>query len=146
MKIIYNLRGKPKQCITSNHFECPCIFGFKYDNIRPYYFDIMEKWQNVVHDVADLDEFNNRNDFAVVNQPFLRNVHFPRLSNGNNDFSYMSVDCFHLSQKGYAIATNALWNNMFEPYGNKSTNWRKEFIEFKCPTFEHPFIFTKQNS
>lgn len=82
----------------------------------------------------------------MVNQPFLRNVRFPRLSNGNNDFTYMSVDCFHLSQKGYAIAANALWNNMMEPYGNKSTNWKKEFTEFKCPTDSHPYISTKNNN
>lgn len=146
MKVIYQLRGKPKECISSNHFECPCIFGFKYGGLRQRYFNTMVKWQQVTAEVPELDEFNKKDDFAVINQPFLRNVKFPRKSNGNNDYSYMSVDCFHLSQKGYAIASNGLWNNMFEPYGNKSTNWKKEFSEFKCPTVEHPYIFTKKNS
>lgn len=41
-------------------------------------------------------------DFTVNNQPFLKNVSFPTLANGNHDFTYMSMDCFHLSQKGYA--------------------------------------------
>lgn len=146
MKVIYYMRGKPKECISTNHFECPCIFGFKYDGLRQRYFKIMEKWQEVTAEVPELPEFNNNDDFAVINQPFLRNVRFPRYSNGNNDFTYMSVDCFHLSQKGYAIATNALWNNMLEPHGNKTTNWKKEFSEFKCPTESQPFISTKQNS
>lgn len=146
MRIIYNMRGKPSKCITTNHFECPCVFGLAYDYVRDHYFDIMEQWQDVVREVADLPEFNGRNDFTVINQPFLENVQFPRLPNGNHDFTYMSVDCFHLSQKGYAIASNALWNNMLEPYGNKSTNWQREFREFKCPTEAKPFIFTRQNS
>lgn len=146
MEVIYTLRGKPKECVTTHHFECPCIFGFKYTHLRQRYFDIMSQWQEVVAEVPELTEFNDKDDFAVINQPFLRHVQFPRKSNGNNDYTYMSTDCFHLSQKGYALSTNALWNNMFEPLGNKSTNWKKEFSEFKCPTVEHPYIFTKKNS
>lgn len=101
------------------------------------------------------------------NQPFLKNVEFPLLSNGNHDFTYMSMDCFHLSQKGYArgkiplhqyryyfaltndvqiTAANALWNNMMQPDGQKSTNWKKEFTEFVCPTVDRPYIATKKNS
>lgn len=146
MRIIYNMRGKPSKCAVTNHFECPCVFGLGYDNIREHYFKIMDRWQEIVREVADMTEFTGRTDFTVINQPFLENVQFPRLPNGNHDFTYMSVDCFHLSQKGYAIASNALWNNMLQPYGNKSTNWQREFREFKCPTEEHPYIFTKQNS
>lgn len=146
MKVIYQMRGKPKECVSSTHFECPCIFGFKHSQLRQRYFKTMVKWQEVTIEVPELDEFNNKDDFAVVTQPFLRRVKFPQKSNGNGDFSYMSIDCFHLSQKGYAIASNGLWNNMFEPYGNKSTTWTKEFSVFKCPTAEHPYIFTKKNS
>lgn len=146
MKVIYQLRGKPKECVSSNHFECPCMFGFKFSHLRQHFFNIMVKWQEVTVEVPDLDEFNKKDDFAVINQPFLRNVRFPSKSNGNNDYSYMSMDCFHLSQKGYAIAANGLWNNMFEPHGNKSTNWKKEFKVFNCPTESHPYIYTKKNS
>lgn len=38
----------------------------------------------------------------MTNQPFLKDVEFPKTRNGNHDFTYMSLDCFHLSQKGYA--------------------------------------------
>lgn len=146
MKVIYQMRGKPQECVSANHVECPCIFGFKHNHLRKRYFKIMVKWQEVSAEVPEMDEFNKNDDFAVINQPFLRNVKFPQVLNGNGDYTYMSIDCFHLSQKGYAIASNALWNNMFEPHGNKSTNWKKEFTEFKCPTAQHPFIFTRKNS
>lgn len=103
-------------------------------------------------------------EFTVNNQPFLINARFPTLPNGKTDFTYMSLDCFHLSQKGYArsnlfhkmslvvddsfffAASNALWNNMLEPEGQKSTNWTKEFTNFMCPTEDRPFIATKRNS
>lgn len=145
MKIIRYLRGKPLECESSHHFECPCVFGLKNQHNVPRYFKIMEQWQDIDDKVANMDEFH-REDFTVIAQPFLKNVEFPRKSNGNHDFTYMSLDCFHLSQKGYARASNALWNNMFESYGNKSTNWKDEFSEFKCPTEEKPFIVTKQNT
>lgn len=104
-------------------------------------------------------------DFIVINQPFLKNVTIPTLPNGNHDFTYLSLDCFHLSQKGYAIGTtifflwlwqilrsrcvaaiNALWNNMLQPEGKKWTNWKQEFTEFLCPTPERPYITTRRNS
>lgn len=145
MKIIRYLRGKPLECESTHHFECPCIFGLKNQVHVPRYFKVMEEWQDVDAKVAEMEEFQ-RDDFTVVAQPFLKNVEFPKKSNGNNDFSYMSSDCFHLSQKGYALASNALWNNLLELYGQKSSNWKKEFSVFMCPTSERPFIATKKNS
>lgn len=145
MKVIYHLRGKPAECETTHHFECPCVFGYKYGALRQRFFRIMEKWQQTVEQVAQLNEFNTQ-DFTVVNQPFLKSVQFPRKSNGMHDFTYLSADCFHLSQKGYALASNALWNNMLEPIGNKSTNWKREFDYFRCPTETQPYIFTRMNS
>lgn len=35
---------------------------------------------------------------------------------------------------------------MLEPVGNKTTTWYREFSRFNCPTVEHPYIFTNQNS
>ncbi|KAJ6645952.1 Phospholipase B1, membrane-associated [Pseudolycoriella hygida] len=145
MRVITELRGKPAECESTHHIECPCAFGFAFRKKRKYYFDIMERWKEVVSNVSQIDEFNTE-DFTVNNQPFLKNVTFPVLPNGNNDFSYMSMDCFHLSQKGYARAANALWNNMLEPEGQKSTNWKKEFSEFLCPTVSRPYLATKKNS
>lgn len=43
-------------------------------------------------------------------------------------------------------AANALWNNIMEPEGKKSTNWKKEFTEFVCPTLDRPYLATKENS
>ncbi|XP_037036130.1 phospholipase B1, membrane-associated-like [Bradysia coprophila] len=145
LKVLTELRGKPSECEMLHHLECPCLFGFRHQSKREQYFKIIERWQKIVSKVADMDEFN-RDDFTVNNQPFLKNVTIPMLANGNHDFTYLSLDCFHLSQRGYAIAVNALWNNMMQPEGQKWTNWKKEFTEFICPTFDRPYIATKKNS
>lgn len=39
-----------------------------------------------------------------------------------------------------------LWNNILEPLGNKSITWGSAKTRFLCPTPEHPYIFTYENS
>lgn len=58
MKVITELRGKPSECESTHHVECPCAFGFSYRNKRQYYFDIMERWKDVVAKVSQMEEFN----------------------------------------------------------------------------------------
>lgn len=53
-------------------------------------------------EIATYSEFQ-RDDFVVVAQPVLINSNLPRASDGYADMTYLSSDCFHLSQK-----TNAL--------------------------------------
>lgn len=103
MEILVNMRGKSLECQSIHHVECPCIFSILQQHKRERYYAIMERWKKVVEKVARMKEFQGRSDFAVINQPFLKNVTFPHLKNGDHDFTYMSLDCFHLSQKGYAI-------------------------------------------
>lgn len=58
----------------------------------------------------------------------------------------MSTDCFHFSQKSHALAATALWNNMLEPFDNKSRTWTTEFFNVKCPTAQRPYLATLKNS
>lgn len=53
-------------------------------------------------EIAALPEFQ-RDDFAVVVQPILLEAFIPLASDGYSDMTYLSSDCFHVSQK-----TNAL--------------------------------------
>lgn len=66
--------------------------------------------------------------------------------NGKRDLTLLSVDCFHLSQKGNAWAGTALWNNLLEPPAQKSLNWMNPLKKFNCPSKQHPFILTYDNS
>ncbi|XP_068085160.1 phospholipase B1, membrane-associated-like [Anabrus simplex] len=91
------------------------------------------------------DRYHEKDDFTVVFQPFTMHITFPTTGD-TTDYTYMSYDCFHLSQKTHALAANGLWNNMLQPVGNKSTNWPSLFSEFLCPSEKQPYIYTASNS
>ncbi|NXK30838.1 PLB1 Phospholipase, partial [Piprites chloris] len=92
--------------------------------------------------------YENREDFAVVMQPFFRNTLLPLDSTSRPDLSFFAADCFHFSVRGYAEMAMALWNNMLEPVGEKQTynNFTLDRSKLKCPNPEKPFLFTRRNS
>ncbi|VVC30184.1 Hypothetical protein CINCED_3A016076 [Cinara cedri] len=146
LEIIVNFTNLPPICILINIMECPCLFATQYKHRLSDYIDVMNKFQDVEKEIVEHEELKNKDDFTVVLQTFTERLIFPKNRQNTTDVSYLSTDCFHFSQKGYARAANALWNNMMEPVGNKSTNWSKEFDRFVCPTDESPYIRTWKNS
>jgi len=44
------------------------------------------------------------------------------------------------------LVANALWNNMWEPIGNKTRGWTAIMENFKCPTESSPYFYTRRNS
>lgn len=100
----------------------------------------------MAEEVVNLPEFHDRGDFEVNLHPLLEKTDIPRDSQGRTDFTYMSTDCFHLSQKGHARAANSYYNSMMTPEKQRARSWSKEFETFRCPTQQHPFLFTTKNS
>lgn len=60
MKILVDFKGKPDECETVHHFECPCFFGLRFNKNLERYFKIMEDWKQKVIEVANREEFHNR--------------------------------------------------------------------------------------
>lgn len=56
-------------------------------------------------EVATYEEFDTDN-FTIVALPFSINYSVPNKADGTTDYSYMSEDCFHFSQKGNARSNN----------------------------------------
>ncbi|KAK7903960.1 hypothetical protein WMY93_016567 [Mugilogobius chulae] len=92
--------------------------------------------------------YDGREDFAVVVQTFFQNSILPLNVDGRPDVTYFSEDCFHFSERGHSNMATALWNNMLEPVGKKQTynHFTDARNDIKCPTKDHPYIFTKVNS
>jgi phospholipase B1 len=80
-------------------------------------------------------------DFTVVLQPWYKEFAIA----GNVDRSFLAPDCFHYGVDAMEFASQATWNNLFQPVGEKQTSYLVG-EETLCPTDEQPFIFTAQNS
>ncbi|XP_028927469.2 phospholipase B1, membrane-associated [Ornithorhynchus anatinus] len=98
--------------------------------------------------MAFSQKYMQREDFAVVLQPFFQSTHIPLDNKGDADLSFFSVDCFHFSERGYSEMAIALWNNMLEPVGQKQiyNNFTYSRTKLKCPSEDHPYLFTLRNS
>lgn len=104
------------------------------------------RWKNQVEELVKLPEFHDRSDFEVNLHPFLDKTVIPKDAQGSTDITYMSQDCFHLSQLGHARAANSYFNSMMTPENQRLRYWTKEFEEFRCPSSQRPFLFTTKNS
>uniref|UniRef100_A0A452FKE2 Phospholipase B1, membrane-associated n=1 Tax=Capra hircus TaxID=9925 RepID=A0A452FKE2_CAPHI len=93
-------------------------------------------------------QYLQREDFAVVVQPFFQNTLVPLNKRGGADLTFFSEDCFHFSERGHAEMAIALWNNMLEPVGHKTTsnNFTYSRTKLKCPSAENPYLRTLRNS
>ncbi|KAF6105526.1 phospholipase B1 [Phyllostomus discolor] len=93
-------------------------------------------------------QYLQREDFTVVVQPFFQNTLIPLDERGGADLTFFSEDCFHFSERGHAEMAIALWNNMLEPVGGKTTsnNFTYSRTKLKCPSAERPYLHTLRNS
>ncbi|XP_045303256.1 phospholipase B1, membrane-associated isoform X2 [Leopardus geoffroyi] len=127
---------------------CSCVL--KFDDNSPELASLIEvnkKYQEGTHQLVENGRYDTREDFTVVVQPFFEKVDMPKTSAGLPDSSFFAPDCFHFSKKAHAHAASALWNNMLEPVGQKTTQHNFEHkINITCPTQFWPFLRTYKNS
>uniref|UniRef100_A0A2I3GJT3 Phospholipase B1, membrane-associated n=1 Tax=Nomascus leucogenys TaxID=61853 RepID=A0A2I3GJT3_NOMLE len=104
--------------------------------------------QNGISSFSYWHQYTQREDFAVVVQPFFQNTLTPLNERGDTDLTFFSEDCFHFSDRGHAEMAIALWNNMLEPVGRKTTsnNFTHSRAKLKCPSPESPYLYTLRNS
>ncbi|XP_039429002.1 phospholipase B1, membrane-associated-like [Culex pipiens pallens] len=148
VETVVSMKSKPSICNTLHHGECSCWVGKLYnqtDESRLRWHRIQDGMVQAEREVAKLDEFRRLDEFAVMYQPWSTEISL-KMNGREVDHTLLAYDCFHMSQKGNAYAGTALWNNMLEPPGRKSTNWKPLFENFKCPTAKVPYIFTYDNS
>ncbi|XP_019727801.1 phospholipase B1, membrane-associated-like [Hippocampus comes] len=136
-------------CNVIQPLACPCFLLPGDDSLELAEAKrINREVQIETERVAYSGRYDDREDFAVVVQPFLRNSIMPLNADGRPDVTYFSEDCFHFSERGHADMAVAMWNNMLEPVGEKQTynNFTGGRDRIRCPTEEHPYIYTNVNS
>ncbi|XP_012507870.1 PREDICTED: phospholipase B1, membrane-associated [Propithecus coquereli] len=127
---------------------CPCVLKFDDNSTElASVIEVNRKYQEGTHQLVESGRYDTREDFTVVVQPFLENVDMPKTSEGLPDSSFFAPDCFHFSSKTHARAATALWRNMLEPVGQKTTQHNFENkINVICPSQVWPFLSTYKNS
>jgi phospholipase B1 len=130
-------------CSLLHSFECSCATSDDAA-VRAQVSQALIQYNELLIALRDEEEFNNREDFTIVIQPFLKNTEVPRGSNNKPDLDYFAPDCFHFSELSHEAAGVALWNNMIEPVQSKSDKWTLgEAID--CPA-QGQYFYTNKNS
>lgn len=141
---------------------CPCA-AFPTAEQADILDDYIKQYSALLHKLIASKRYDDRDDFTVVIQPFMKTIYQRRKDDHGFDLSYFAPDCFHFSGeftsftnsthefsqiylgKGHSQAALSLWNNMLEPVGGKHSTWAIG-NSLKCPTKEYPYIFTSKNS
>ncbi|KAM9067315.1 phospholipase B1, membrane-associated [Sarcophilus harrisii] len=138
-----------EECKVKTESICPC-FGHLLDNSPELQEmkNINRHFQSGSSVLTYNRQYMEREDFAVVVQPFFQTTVVPLDAKGKPDLSFFSVDCFHFSERGHAEMAISLWNNMLEPVGRKQTynNFTYSRTKLKCPTSDNPYFYTLKNS
>merc|ERR1711871_152634 len=107
---------------------------------RPRSADEAAGYQAAIARVAAEEKYDS-DTFAVVVQPWYTNFTVqPPIER-----SYLAPDCFHYGLPAMEFAARATWNNLFEPVGQKSTDYIVD-QPIACPTEGNPFLYTSRNS
>lgn len=160
-------------CQLFHKMTCPCA-AYPTPEQREQLKQMIPEYQTKLADLINSNIYNDRDDFAVVLQPFFTDTILPKKVDTKPEFSLFAPDCFHFSGesterivfhllifeqqdihlndlffvflgKGHSYAALSLWNNMLEPVGGKQTFWHYGET-LKCPSDTYPYIFTNKNS
>ncbi|KAI0237110.1 Phospholipase B1, membrane-associated [Lamellibrachia satsuma] len=124
---------------------CHCALdGETRQELRPVQLQYYEALKQLIEESGRYDQ---KDDFSVVLQPFMRDWLPPKDKYGDFDKSYFSLDCFHPGRKLHQTMAYSLWNNMFIPVGEKPLVYdHLKNKRYSCPTEAAPYIFTNKNS
>jgi len=109
--------------------ECPCIFWPNGTETRPLTDSITQEINARMANIAQSYQAKNYSDFAVIVQPFGRDLAVDTLP---LDF-ISTLDCFHPSLLAHQAMATALWNNMLAPAASKKTTMNLNDTPV-CPT------------
>jgi len=134
---IFNISGVWTAGQTSAHCkqvfntvtECGCLTKGG-DADRKAMDATSSAYNQISEKVAAQFAAKNNANFTVVVQPGLEDLDIAYFG---EDF-LSNLDCFHPNENADASFAYALWNNMMQPVGKKSTNVDIKNLKFICPT------------
>lgn len=142
--ILFTLKDVSNECKGFHYVECPCLVSLSQSKKLEKTLRTIKLWKKMVVRVTDVKEFHDREDFDVNLIKFTQDIRLPTKFN-TTDYSYLSTDCFHLSQRGHSIFALNLWNQLLTAQNERKTFATFNYNDFKCPTILHPYIRTSKN-
>jgi len=130
-------------CRNMQKTFCNCALD---DTFVPTLKGITKSYQQGTEDLIASGRYDDKDDFTVVLQPFMKEMRPPTKPTGGADYSFFAPDCFHFSVKGHQAAAVELFNSMMTPVGQKPVKWSNLDQDVKCPTQTFPYLFTSKNS
>lgn len=85
IETVIGLKPKPQQCKIMHQMECSCWVGPLYNKtqkLRERLARIQQELIKVEQEVAELEEFKNLQEFALVHQPFTLDISVSHFSGG----------------------------------------------------------------
>jgi phospholipase B1 len=131
-------------CTLFHKIGCKCA-AFADPKIDDMLNEYNTQYLNYTHSLIDSNRYDDRDDFTVVIQEFMQDMKIPLTSDNQTDYTYFAPDCFHFSAKGHAKVAIELWNSMFTPVNQKTTEWNLN-QDIQCPTLDKPYLYTRKNS
>lgn len=102
---IKNLNNNSYVCQTLLRKLCPCA-AFPTEEQSKILDDYIPRYEQGLVKLINSGQYDERNDFTVVIQPFMTKTKLPYKDNNQIDFSYFASDCFHFSGKFYFLKIN----------------------------------------
>jgi len=143
--MILDLVNKPKTCVLSHLYECPCLFGNEDQGGRQRVHWLWRSYLKVLRNLSNSPKYN-KDDFTVEYLPTLEGD-LPRVNMGGRsvpDLSLLAPDCFHFMKELHSRIGRNLWNNLLQPGRKKTVDFSRN-TKLVCPSSNVPYFSTKRN-
>jgi len=144
--IALDIVNKPKTCVLSHLYECPCLFGNEDQGGKRRVKWLVESYRKIAKQLSFQSQYN-RDDFTVEYLPTLE-IDLPEVRVGGRsvpDLSLLAPDCFHFMKELHGRLGRNLWNNLLQPGMQKTLDFSRQ-PRLICPSTNLPYFSTKLNS
>ncbi|KAL7047264.1 hypothetical protein ACKWTF_002852 [Chironomus riparius] len=143
--LLFTFKQISPECKGFHYAECPCLASVTQFKKIKRTLRTIRLWKERIVKVVDMEEFHNRDDFEVNLIKFTKNARLPDAKHNITDYTLLSQDCFHLSQRGHSYFAMNLWNQMLTKENERPSTTSFNYADFKCPTYENPYFRTRKN-
>jgi len=135
---LFTFKQLPSNCENYHYFECQCLKSLTQFRKIKRTMRTINTWRKRIAEITEMEEFQYRDDIEINLIKFTMDMRLAETRNNITDYTLLSIDCIHLSQKGQSYFAMNLWNQMLTKENVRPTATNFNYEDFKCPTYENP--------